>query len=406
MSGPYVQTVVPMPSNWLEAINFKTPNKDDKLGYIDPIKRGTTFRLISAGEEPLLVKAVRTPFDCFTKEDCLGKGRGKLTVRVQLNDFLWKSLSSLDKTFSNFLVEHRVKLFSPSDAAHIGRDNSVVNLKMKTLAPSNPDGSPQTEGFITVRINGRCTEIESLEIKDGSSGRYVGAVKWMPRTSPLPATATRISLVTGVDAKQNHVMRDTLPIEGPVPVGSQRVRYVGPGDISPKGSMLRYGLLRPAYWSIAPGGGASITLVMDTMVVQNLSEDTGGEPAEARMSVPEGFAAYEEDSSSSSSSSDIVQFDKKRRLAFDGDDDERAHFQSPVAQAAGGNFSIHSKVAPAAPKRAATGGPAVFSTDLAKLVEEQKLYEARIEREHHIHKKDSAYQCTQIPEPEEDSLDE
>jgi hypothetical protein len=349
---------------------------------------------------------VRTPFDCFTKEDCLGKGRGKLTVRVQLNDFLWKSLSSLDKTFSNFLVEHRVKLFSPSDAAHIGRDNSVVNLKMKTLAPSNPDGSPQTEGFITVRINGRCTEIESLEIKDGSSGRYVGAVKWMPRTSPLPATATRISLVTGVDAKQNHVMRDTLPIEGPVPVGSQRVRYVGPGDISPKGSMLRYGLLRPAYWSIAPGGGASITLVMDTMVVQNLSEDTGGEPAEARMSVPEGFAAYEEDSSSSSSSSDIVQFDKKRRLAFDGDDDERAHFQSPVAQAAGGNFSIHSKVAPAAPKRAATGGPAVFSTDLAKLVEEQKLYEARIEREHHIHKKDSAYQCTQIPEPEEDSLDE
>jgi hypothetical protein len=380
-----------MPSNWLEAINFKTPNKDDKLGYIDPIKRGTTFRLISAGEEPLLVKAVRTPFDCFTKEDCLGKGRGKLTVRVQLNESVWRSLSSLDKTFSNFLVEHRVKLFSPSDAAHIGRDNSVVNLKMKTLAPSNPDGSPQTEGFITVRINGRCTEIDSLEVKDGSSGRYVGAVKWTPRTSPLPATATRISLVTGVDTKQNHVMRDTLPIEGPVPVGAQRVRYVGPGDISPKGSMLRYGLLRPAYWSIAPGGGASITLVMDTMIVQNLLEEAGGE-VEAHQAMPEGFAAYEEAAEPS---------DKKRRLEW-----ERAHFQSPVAQAAGGNFSILSKTAPAAPKRAATGGPAVFSTDLAELVEEQKLYEARIEREHHIHKKDSAYQCTQIQEPDEDSLDE
>jgi hypothetical protein len=384
-----------MPSNWLDVINFKTPNKDDKLGYIDPIKRGMTFRLVAASEDPLLVKSVRTPFDCFTKEDCLGKGRGKLTVRVQLNESVWRSLSSLDKTFSNFLVEHRVKLFSPSDAAHIGRDNSVVNLKMKTLAPSNPDGSPQTEGFITVRINGRCTEIDSLEVKDGSSGRYVGAVKWTPRTSPLPATATRISLVTGVDAKQNHVMRDTLPIEGPVPVGAQRVRYVGPGDISPKGSMLRYGLLRPAYWSIAPGGGASITLVMDTMIVQNLSEEAGGE-VEAHQAMPEGFAAYEEAAEPS---------DKKRRLAFDGDDEERAHFQSPVAQAAGGNFSVHSKSAPAAPKRAVTGG-FISAHSKSIVVDHAEEYNERMQKEFEQHKKDSAYQCTQIQEPDEDSLDE
>ena len=409
----YQQIVKPMPSNWLESIAFKAPNKDDKLGYIDPITRGTTFRIVSAAEDPLLVRAVRTPFDCFTREDCLGKGRGKLTVRVQLNEWLWKSLSNLDKAFSDFLVANRTKLFSASDADYIGRDNSAIRLKMKGLAPINVDGSPQTEGFITVRINGRCVEIDDMEVKDGSSGRYVGAIKWVPRTTPLPANATRISLATGsADKGGKLVIRDTLPVEGSVPVGGQRVRYVGPGDVNPKGSLMCYGLMRPAYWSIAPGGGASISLVMDTMVVRNIAEDVEAAP-EARYSTPEGFVSYEEATALATAMSAVVADtvyavpqDKKRKLA--DEEATRAEFLSPVASAGG--------YAPGAPRRAATGGAAgfsvtslqrptpVFTTDAAQLAEEQKLYEARIERESHMHKKDSAFQCTQIPEPDEDSL--
>ena len=404
----YQQIVKPMPSNWLESIAFKAPNKDDKLGYIDPIQRGTTFRIVSAVEDPLLVRAVRTPFDCFTREDCLGKGRGKLTVRVQLNEWLWKSLSNLDKTFSDFLVSNRTKLFSASDADYIGRDNSAIRLKMKGLAPINIDGSPQTEGFITVRINGRCVEIDDMEVKDGSSGRYVGAIKWLPRTTPLPANATRISLATGsADKSGKLVIRDTLPVEGSVPVGGQRVRYVGPGDVNPKGSLMCYGLMRPAYWSIAPGGGASISLVMDTMVVRNIAEDVEAAP-EARYSTPEGFVSYEEATALAAVVADTVYAapqDKKRKLA--DEEATRADFLSPIASSGG-----H---APSAPRRAATGGAGfsatslqrptpVFTTDAAQLAEEQALYEARIERESHVHKKDSAFPCTQIPEPDEDSL--
>jgi hypothetical protein len=408
----YQQIVKPMPSNWLESIAFKAPNKDDKLGYIDPIQRGTTFRIVSAVEDPLLVRAVRTPFDCFTREDCLGKGRGKLTVRVQLNEWLWKSLSNLDKTFSDFLVSNRTKLFSASDADYIGRDNSAIRLKMKGLAPINVDGSPQTEGFITVRINGRCVEIDDMEIKDGSSGRYVGAIKWLPRTTPLPANATRISLATGsADKSGKLVIRDTLPVEGSVPVGGQRVRYVGPGDVNPKGSLMCYGLMRPAYWSIAPGGGASISLVMDTMVVRNIAEDVEAAP-EARYSTPEGFVSYEEATALATAMSAVVADtvyaapqDKKRKLA--DEEATRADFLSPIASSGG--------YAPGAPRRAATGGAGfsvtsmqrptpVFTTDAAQLAEEQALYEARIERESHMHKKDSAFPCTQIPEPDEDSL--
>jgi hypothetical protein len=329
-------------------------------------------------------------------------------VRVQLNEWLWKSLSNLDKTFSDFLVTNRTKLFSASDADYIGRDNSAIRLKMKGLAPINVDGSPQTEGFITVRINGRCVEIDDMEVKDGSSGRYVGAIKWLPRTTPLPANATRISLATGsADKSGKLVIRDTLPVEGSVPVGGQRVRYVGPGDVNPKGSLMCYGLMRPAYWSIAPGGGASISLVMDTMVVRNIAEDVEAAP-EARYSTPEGFVSYEEATALAAVVADTVYAapqDKKRKLA--DEEATRADFLSPIASSGG-----H---APSAPRRAATGGAGfsatslqrptpVFTTDAAQLAEEQALYEARIERESHVHKKDSAFPCTQIPEPDEDSL--
>lgn len=391
----YAQVVAAMPTSsvqWRQQVNLKTPNKDDKLGYIDPINRGTTFRIVAATEEPLTIKGVRTPFDCFNVADCINKGRGKLTVRVQLNKLLWESLHHMDTVFAEFLVTHRQKLFSASDADYIGRDNSAIKLKMKCAAPLNIDGTPQYDGFVTVRINGRCTEIEEMTVKDGSSGRYVSEVTWGARTSPLLASATRISVVVGVGLDGKPIVRDTLNITTPVPAGGQRVRYVGPGDISSKGALLRYGLMRAAYWSIAPGGGASITYVFDNMVVQNLSsEDASSAEVMALDRVPEGFAAYDE-SDAIESALIASSSDKRRRLQ---DDDS-----SPVAR-----FPVPTSV-PGAPRRAVTGGTGfrLTSTEEAEERHEharrltamdaeiaaQLAYDAKMEAEHQQMKRSNA----------------
>jgi hypothetical protein len=398
----YSQIVVAAPQSavgWMNYVGLKTPQKDEKLGYVDPIKRGTTFRAVAASDAPLLLKQVRTPFDCFSVDDCTNKGRGKLTIRVQLNPDLWNALNGLDKLFADFLVEHRAKLFSASDAAHIGRDASAINLKMKSLAPRNIDGSPELDGYITVRINGRGSEIDALVVKDGPSGRYVSEVKWAARTSPLTSNSTRISIVTGISEDGKPIVRDTLPINGVVPVGSQRVRYVGPGDISAKGAVLRYALFRPAYWSIAPGGGASISLVFDTIVVQNFNDESNSsEAAVAQASgVPEGFQAYDDAAGaagvasvaadpcavSSGGGFHVTSLNEKRRRL----ETVSEELPTPVPAAA-------ALVAPGAPRRFPTGGLAPSSLTLtrsaAELVHEQEVYEERIREEHHDFKRRNA----------------
>jgi len=393
----YAQIVVAAPQSavgWMNHVGLKTPQKDEKLGYVDPIKRGTTFRALSASDAPLNLKQVRTPFDCFSVDDCTNKGRGKLTIRVQLNPDLWNALNGLDKLFADFLVEHRTKLFSPSDAAHIGRDASAINLKMKSLAPRNIDGSPELDGYITVRINGRGSEIDALMVKDGPSGRYVSEVKWAPRTSPLTANSTRISIVTGISEDGKPIVRDTLPINGVIPVGSQRVRYVGPGDISAKGAVLRYALFRPAYWSIAPGGGASISLVFDNIVVQNFNDDSNNsEAAVAQASgVPEGFQAYEDAGAAAAAAADLCAVpsggfhvssnnEKRRRLETVSEE-----LPTPVPLAAS------AVVAPGAPRRSMTGAPSsiLLTRSAAELVHEQEVYEERIREEHHDFKRRNA----------------
>jgi hypothetical protein len=399
----YAPIVMPMLSNWLDMVSFKPVNKDEKLGYIDPKVRGTTFRLVSAAEDALQLKSVRTPWDCFSLADCMGKGRGKLTVRIQINQKTWESLDSLDKIFANFLVENRLKLFSASDASFIGQDNSAIRLKMKGLAPRNADGTPQTDGYITVRINGRCAEIQSISTKDGPTGRYVSEVQWAPRTTALPTNATRISIVTGISEENKPIIRDTLPIEGPVPVGSQRVRYVGPGDISTKNAVARYATLRPAYWSIAPGGGASISLVLDSLVVQNLDDAEGGEVAVVSHSVPEGFEAYEEPAAGSAPG------DKRRRTdaaaaagaapALAPAAVERAAFQSPVASSS----SSSNALVPVAPRRAAVGGGGGGGVAQSFMRLEQEAVEMRLMREHEAMRRSSAIsqQFTQPTEPYE-----
>ena len=292
-------TVTPLPglpTDWSRLISIKAPAKDEKLGYVDMVTRGSTFKFLSASDKPLAIKSVRTPYECFTVAECVGKGRGKLTTRIQINKPIWESLSKLDTFFKSFLITHRAKLFSQADADYIGRDNSAIALKYKNLAPCTPEGEPQYDAFITVRINGRVGEIADLIVKDGSNGRYVSAVEWVGRTSPLPQGATCFQLVDGYANSAGTltpIIRSTLPVKGIVPVGAQRVRYVGPGEIRPETTVMRYLTLRPAYWALAPGGGASLALVADTIVLEYQNEDAEA-PAASSAAAPEGFALYDE----------------------------------------------------------------------------------------------------------------
>jgi hypothetical protein len=306
-----------LPNKWSEAVVFKDPSKDDKLGFIDAIGRNAggqqqrggmvTFKFLTAKDEPVSIKPVRGPWECFTLEDILGKGRGKITMRMQINKKMWDSLDDLDMNFRSFLIKHRAKLFSQQDAEYIGRDNSAIALKCKPLAPRNIDGTPMYDSFITLRINGRSGEIDTLEVKDGATGKFVSKIKWAPRVTPLSAIATRFSIVVGWTLSMSGSppvpkVKDTLPLpleDRPVgwSAGDQRVRYVGPGDIADGakgGSAARYACIRPAYWSLAPGGNASITLVLDSMVIDaGIGDLSRPQDAPDVFVAPEGFAYAE-----------------------------------------------------------------------------------------------------------------
>jgi len=306
-----------LPKKWSEAVVFKDPSKDDKLGFIDAIGRNAggqqqrggmvTFKFLTAKDEPVAIKPVRAPWECFTLEDILGKGRGKITMRMQINKTMWESLDDLDMNFRSFLIKHRAKLFSQQDAEYIGRDNSAIALKCKPLAPRNIDGTPMYDSFITLRINGRSGEIDTLEVKDGATGKFVSKIKWAPRVTPLSAIATRFSIVVGWTLSMSGSppvpkVKDTLPLpleDRPVgwSAGDQRVRYVGPGDIADGakgGSAARYACIRPAYWSLAPGGNASITLVLDSMVIDaGIGDLSVPQDAPDVFVAPEGFAYAE-----------------------------------------------------------------------------------------------------------------
>ena len=306
-----------LPKKWSEAVVFKDPSKDDKLGFIDAIGRNAggqqqrggmvTFKFLTAKDEPVAIKPVRAPWECFTLEDILGKGRGKITMRMQINKAMWESLDDLDMNFRGFLIKHRAKLFSQQDAEYIGRDNSAIALKCKPLAPRNIDGTPMYDSYITLRINGRSGEIDTLEVKDGATGKFVSKIKWAPRVTPLSAIATRFSIVVGWTLSMSGSppvpkVKDTLPL--PLEdravgwsAGDQRVRYVGPGDIADGakgGSAARYACIRPAYWSLAPGGNASITLVLDSMVIDaGIGDLSVPHDAPDVFVAPEGFAYAE-----------------------------------------------------------------------------------------------------------------
>jgi len=288
-----MQNVVTLPTKWADAIRFKVPKLGDKLGYIDahPNSRAA-FSLIGEGEGPLKAFPVKMPFDCLTIEDV--RAKNKLSMRFQMNKKIWNSFHSLDKEFDDFLIANRAKLFGSAEADYIEKNPSAISLKRsKPLAPFDAEGHPIYDAYATLRINGRTSEVKAVETKEGSTGRYISQVIWDFATKPLPANAARFSIVVSPRSATGGplVVRATTPIENETQfvVGDPRMRYIGPGDMG-KNCVLRYALIRPAYWSCM-GGGATITLVLDSCIFENLEEvDTPSSRTDFD-ALPPGFVA-------------------------------------------------------------------------------------------------------------------
>ena len=426
----YQQKSVPLPLKWSESIKFKDPKKNDTLGYIDSINRNETYTFVKASDAPLSISNVRMPYDCFTLDDIKTKGRGKLTMRIKINEPIWNALRGLDMCFSSFLIAHRDKLFSTADANFIGRDPSVISLKMsKPLAATTPTGEPIYDGYVTVRVNGRASEIEAVEIKDGPTGRYVSNVSWVDQTEPLPAAATRFSIVTGMSSSGHPIIRDTLPTNKAWAPGKSRVRYVGPGDINAKGAKLRYASMRPAYWSLAPGGSASLTLVLDHAIIEN--ETASSEQAQApAYAAPEGFELYDATHAETSSSSASAAFSFFSRPKIDGAgagaalaDDKRRRIEDQTPRP---EIQARSMTAPGAPVRGRPSAASILAAGGGELGDEiddeeeppfavrrriqdgadailAREYQQRMDREHEEMRRSSAFgAATQDRGEEED----
>jgi hypothetical protein len=288
-------TLAVLPKDWESAVSFKVPKSGDKIGFIDtrPDPR-TSFCLVSASDKPLKAGLVRTPFEATTLNDILTKN--KLSLRFQMNKVVWESFADLDICFDNFLIANRKQLYGAAEAEYLEKNPGAISLKRsKRLAPTDSDGHPIYDAFATLRINGRVAEVENIEVKDGPTGRFVSSVVWAPRTEALAPGATRFSIVTDASNAAMPTIRETLPVVA-TKVGASRVRYVGPGDMS-KNSVLRHALVRPAYWSASPGGGATITFVADYLVFENMADEGGAaDNMPAHRFVPAGFHMADDES--------------------------------------------------------------------------------------------------------------
>lgn len=286
-------TTKPLPSSWKDCVAFKLMKPGDRIGYIDTIPGKTTFKLVTAGMTPLSAFAPKMPFDCPTLASI--HASNKLTLTVKLNERVWHSLDDLDREFDRFLLDNSNKLFGPSESDYLKKNPGAISLKRaKRLAPVDPSGQPIFDANLSLRIGGRVLEVESVQTAEGPRGTYISGVTWAARTAPLPPSATRFSKITGHTAVDFNgssmpIVRDTLP----EPLrGGGHVRFVGPGDISPK-CLIHHALIRPAYWTNV-GGGFMITLAADHVIFENTAgEDRGSAGGSAlgdAHAVPDGFA--------------------------------------------------------------------------------------------------------------------
>lgn len=290
-------TVKTLPLLWEGNVSFKLMKPGDRIGYIDTIPEKTSYKLVTAGQAPLAAYAVDMPMECTTIAAI--QAANKLTLSVKLNERTWKSLDHLDKEFDKFLVENSTKLFGAAEGDYLKKNPSAISLKRsKRLAPISPTGEPVYDGRLKLRISGRSMEIESVVMADGRAGQYVKSAVFSARTSPLPPTATRFSMVTGHTAEDFQgssmpIVRDTLPHKPSTfsGLGAGHVRFVGPGDMG-RNTIIHHLLFRPAYWTNV-SGGFMITLAAEHVIFENREAgDTGGAAGggEEERFKPDGFA--------------------------------------------------------------------------------------------------------------------
>lgn len=270
------QTTVSIPSTqsgWASLLDFKTPQDKDTVGLVNMnLGRGARIELISSDPsdmEPISAQKVNLPMECFTLEDFHGKGKSQMTIAIELTPFLWKAFNALDKCFDAFLVTHASKLFSKQDAEYIKKDPSSIALKRpKPLARFNPDGSPKVGGFMSLRVTGRGDEVQSIDVKDGPKGQYVGSIKFSERLTFPIASATRFAKVK-VNTGTVRTVCTTLPRDV-VKTGEPRTRIVGPGDF--QGGLLYGCNIVVSHWALVNGSASLCIKAVDVIFMNSTRE--------------------------------------------------------------------------------------------------------------------------------------
>ena len=270
------QTTVNIPSTqneWASVLEFKSPQEKDTVGLVDMKQgRGARIALVGKNDDPISARKVNIPLECFTVDEFLGKGKGQMTLTIELTPKLWTCFNALDKCFDAFLVTHAAKLFSKQDAEYIRKDPSSIALKRpKPLARYNADGSPKIGGYLSLRITGRGGEVEAIEVKDGPKGQYVGSITFSEVTTPLLPSATRFAKL-----RTATTVCTTLPREKVV-LGQPKTRIVGPGDFH--GGLIYSCNFVVSHWALV-NGSASICIKATDVIFMNTARE---------IELPEGF---------------------------------------------------------------------------------------------------------------------
>lgn len=288
-SSPPHSMALPIPrsGDWAKIIEFAPPKQGDTTGLIN-LKGARSIQLTNLANKPLNFRKPALPLEINSVSEFMSKGRGNLSIAVELDSNLWNIFNELDMVFQAFLVENARKLFSPKDADFIARDKSAIALKHpKPLARFKPDGTPDHSTLLRFRISGRGPEVTGFDVKEGArDGTYTTNVTYKDQTDALPFNATRMCMVTGVtesgDKKVATLLRRTNVASAGA--GDKKMRYVGPGDM--RDGVIVDAKFTVSHWALV-NGSASICLRMTDIIFEN---------TEAIASVPEGFVlANEED---------------------------------------------------------------------------------------------------------------
>ena len=267
---------------WLEAIEFKQPQEHDTVGLVNmKLGYGSSFQLIGDGDEPVLARQILTPFECLSVEDFLSsKGRGQLSLPVELNTKIWKSLNALDKVFDQFMLTNSKKLFSKQDAEYLKKDPSSILLKHpKPLARFTADNSPDFKSIVRFRITGRQSEVSSIQCSNGRPEKVV----YNEMTGVLPQNATRFAMLNGKTLNGRQCISTTIRRDKDYGKGQPKTRVIGPGDF--KGGMIHSARFNISHWSLV-NGSASIILRMTDVVFENIAK---------AVDVPKGFIIQNEE---------------------------------------------------------------------------------------------------------------